>query len=178
MYTKEIAAQYKIDQKELENFILNSDLNYKSTLFNGIEVFEEAQTVVSQYREYAIIKKERDLQKEEEVRQENELEEQKKAEKEAVKKELEEMITTSTSVLQGYKVIEYCGIVYKTEKFDNLASALTLPLLLKTTLTYLKASTMNLGGNALIGLNISTTKVDARTLLIAYGTAVKIKEDK
>ena len=86
------------------------------------------------------------------------------------------MIVTSTSILQGYNVVDYYGIVYKTDKFDNLASSLTLPLIINLAIKDLKSKALALGANAVIGYSISTTKVDARTLLISYGTAVKIEK--
>lgn len=176
MYTKEIASRYQIDQSDLDTFVLNSDLKYKSTMFNGIEVFEDSQLVVDKYREYAVLKKQRDIQKQEEKRQEEEAREQQKIQKEENKKQLDEMIVTSTSILQGYNVVDYYGIVYKTDKFDNLASSLTLPLIINLAIKDLKSKALALGANAVIGYSISTTKVDARTLLISYGTAVKIEK--
>ena len=178
MYAKDIAARYEIDQKDLESFILNSDLKYKASLLYGVEVFEDAQLVINKYREYCRIREERENQKKAEEKKKKELAKQLKARKEEKEKQLDEMIATSTSVLQGYNVIDYCGMVYSTEKIDNPGTSVEMHLILKNATNDLKNKAISLGANALIGLNISTTKVDFRTILIVYGTAVKIAKEK
>ena len=73
---------------------------------------------------------------------------------------------------------QHCGLVYSTEKTDNLGTSAEMHFLLGNAINDLKNKAISLGANALIGLNISTTKMDFRTLLIVYGTAAKIVKEK
>ena len=58
MKSKEIAEKYLLDQKELDSFILGSQLKFMSSFFNGVEVFEEPEIVYQEFIKYKEAKKE------------------------------------------------------------------------------------------------------------------------
>ena len=127
MNTKEIAEKYSLNLDKLNMVVLNSDLRYKRTMFNGIEVADSVQLVLEKYNRYDVEKEEKALAekaaekaaeeekaraKEEEKRKE---EEAKKRYEENVKKNKEvrsrarHIIVTTGDIKDEYEII---GPVY------------------------------------------------------------------
>ena len=139
MNTKEIADKYSLNLDKLNMVVLNSDLHYKKTMFNGIEVADSVELVLEKYKKYDVEKEEKALAEkaaiEEEKRRQEEAkrkeeEEQKKYE-EKVKKDREvrirarNIIVTTGDIKEEYEII---GPVYfqVSNKGIFLASSLDI----------------------------------------------------
>lgn len=57
MYTSEIAEKYSINRAELDTFLMQSDLKYKTTMLNGILVKDDPELVVEKFYEFVRNKK-------------------------------------------------------------------------------------------------------------------------
>ena len=174
MNTKEIAKKYSINQRDLDAFVLTSNFKYKSTLFNGIEVSEDPDVVYDAYIKNSETDKNetpKELAQEEGKEIDMRLESEKK-----VENNLDSIIITSTPMLSGYKVLEYCGIVSVVLNGIGFEANKVLPPLIKKAEENLKAEASSLGANAVIGITFSPFMQGASIHLNVYGTAVKVEK--
>ena len=173
MNTKEIAKKYSINQRDLDAFVLTSNLKFKSTLFNGIEVLEDPDVVYDAYIKNSKTDKIEVPKEQEEVK---EIDMKPESEKK-FKNNLDSIIITSTPTLSGYKVLEYCGIVSVVLNGIGFDAVRALPKKKKKAEENLKAEASSLGANAVIGIKFSPLMQGASIDLTAYGTAAKVERE-
>ena len=201
MNIREIANKYELDQNKLASFVLNSDLHYKSTMFNGIEVMDDIDLVLKGYREY-IAQKEAEqnakrIAEEEELRKKTEEAARRMQVVAARNEAIRSTIITTTPVLTGYKIVKYCGIVSAesnigTGFFSEISMAAAdswgsesgmfnskLSKAKEDAENKLIIKAVDKGANAVIGVDFDILTLSNNAIVVsANGTAVKVEKDQ
>lgn len=179
MKTKDIAAQYSLDQYYFEEFLMKNKLDYKEG-FMGKNVND------SKVEEYVRMYMSSDDYLKKKEKEENEQRKKEEALREKAQKQqaLSQMLISSGFSFEGYRIVKYSGYISGddavqiprgfggwfsgTNHGEDLTNALVK--IRRQALKELKEAAYDLGCNAVIGVDFDYITLEPQTANLSGGT--------
>ena len=180
MKSKDIAKKYGIDQKKFEDFLRNTNENYRGSFINGFMLDDDIDGAVERYKKYMGLDDKTLEQKALAEKAQNDWEIERA-------KALSKMLITSGFSFEGYRIVKYSGYISGDDAIQidrgtasfwdgsgatNVGEKLmqSLTIIRRNALRELKEAAYDLGCNAVIGVDFDYLTLDPQTATSTGGT--------